>query len=38
MKKVFVLIAVVLLSLGLAVGREEPAEVEHGENHNAGVF
>ena len=38
MKRLCVLIAVVLLGLGLAIGREGPAKVEPGENPHAKVF
>ena len=38
MKKAFVLIAVVLLGLGLALAHEGSAEAEHGEAHDTGVF
>lgn len=38
MKRVFVLIAVVLLGLGLAIGRAGSVEAEHGEDRDAEVF
>ena len=38
MKKLLVLIVVVLLGLGLAVGRKGSAEAEHGEDRDAEVF
>lgn len=38
MKRVFVLIAVVLLGLGLAIGPAGSAEAEQGKDHDAGVF